>query len=46
MLLLTIASIAIGGLLMARMNEEKEMYAPKGYLASLQTRPRSVYFWY
>jgi len=46
MLLLTIASIAIGGLLMARKNDEKEMYAPKGYLVSLQSRPRSVYSWY
>lgn len=40
MLLLTIASLAFGGLLMTRMKEEKEMYAPKGYLASLQSRPR------
>jgi len=40
MLLLTIASLAFGGLLMGRMKEEKEMYAPKGYLASLQSRPR------
>ncbi|PLK44567.1 hypothetical protein C0V77_08850 [Emticicia sp. TH156] len=41
MLLLTIASLAFGGFLMTRMNEEKEMYAPKGYLASLQSRPRT-----
>ena len=46
MLILTLASIAIGGLLMTRMNEEKELYAPKGYLVSLQSRPRSVYSLY
>lgn len=46
MLLLTVASLAIGGLLMTRMNEEKELYAPKGYLVSLQSRPRNVYSWY
>lgn len=46
MLLLTIASLAIGGLLMTRLNEEKELYAPKGYLVSLQYRPRNVYSWY
>ena len=46
MLLLTIASLAIGGLLMTRLNEEKELYAPKGYLVSLQSRPRNVYSWY
>jgi hypothetical protein len=45
MLLLTIVSLAFGGLLMTRMNEEKELYAPKGYLARLQSRPRSVYAW-
>nr|WP_299424086.1 hypothetical protein [uncultured Emticicia sp.] len=46
MLILTLASIAIGGLLMTRMNEEKELYAPKGYLVSLQSRPRNVYSLY
>ena len=46
MLLITIASLVIGGLLMTRMNEEKERYAPKGYLVSLQLRPRNVYSWY
>lgn len=46
MLLLTIASLAIGGLLMTRMNEEKDLYAPKGYLVSLQSRPRNVNSWY
>ena len=46
MLLLTIASLAFGGLLMTRMNEEKELYAPKGYMLSLQSRPRSVFSWY
>lgn len=43
MLLLTLASLAIGCLLMTRMNEKKELYAPKGYLVSLQSRPRNVY---
>lgn len=43
MFLITIASLVIGGLLMTRMNEEKEMYAPKGYLVRLQSRPRNVY---
>ena len=45
MLLLTVISLAIGGLLMTRMNDEKELYAPKGYLVSLQYRPRNVYSW-
>lgn len=43
MLLLTIASLAFGGLMMTRMNEERELYAPKSYINTLQARPRSVF---
>jgi hypothetical protein len=43
MLLLTITSLAIGGLLMTRLNKERDLYAPKGYLENLQSRPRNVY---
>lgn len=43
MLFLAIAAIAMTGAVMSKMNEERELYAPKGYLSSLQTRPRSVF---
>ncbi len=43
MILLTISALAIGGLLMNRMNESKDLYAPKGYMMSLQHRPRKAY---
>lgn len=43
MFLLAIAAIAMTGVVMSKMNEEKELYAPKGYLSSLQSRPRSVF---
>jgi hypothetical protein len=35
MLFLTLAAVAIGGLVMSKMNEERELYAPKPYLAKL-----------
>lgn len=43
MFLLAIAAVAITGVVMSKMNEEKELYAPKGYMTSLQIRPRSVF---
>lgn len=45
MLFLTLAAVAIGGLVMSKMNEERELYAPKPYLVKLNTRPRSAYAW-
>ena len=43
MLFLTIAALAIGGIVMSKIKEEKELYAPKGYMMALNTRPRSVF---
>ncbi|MCU0326705.1 MAG: hypothetical protein MUF45_15875 [Spirosomaceae bacterium] len=45
MLFLALAALAVGGLVMSKTNEERELYAPKPYLAKLNTRPRSAYGW-
>ncbi len=42
-MLLAALALAIGGIMMTKVRETNEMYAPKGYLARLQSRPRSVY---
>lgn len=44
MLFLTIAALALGGVVMSKINQERELYAPKGYMVALQTRPRSVFY--
>jgi len=36
-------ALAIGGLMMTKVRETGELYAPRGYMMSLQTRPRNVY---
>lgn len=43
MFLLSLACIAIGGVIASKINEERELYAPKSYLNSLMARPRNVY---
>jgi hypothetical protein len=43
MIILILTTITFGGMMMSRMNNERELYAPKGYLATLQARPRSVF---
>lgn len=43
MFLLSLACIAIGGVIASKLKEEKELYAPKGYLARILARPRNVY---
>lgn len=43
MFLLSLACIALGGVIASKLKEEKDLYAPKGYLTSLMSRPRNVY---
>jgi hypothetical protein len=43
MFLLSLACIAIGGFIAVKNSEDKELYAPKGYMNGLLSRPRSVY---
>jgi hypothetical protein len=43
MIIATFASLIIGGLMVMKQRETEQLYAPKGYLASLQSKPRSVY---
>ncbi len=43
MFLLSLACIAVGGVIASKLREERELYAPKGYLNSLMSRPRNVY---
>ncbi len=44
-MLLAAIALAIGGLMMTKVREKEEMYAPKGYMTSLQARPRNVYYY-
>ena len=43
-MLLAALALAIGGFMMTKVRETEELYAPKGYLTSLQSRPRNVYY--
>ena len=38
-------ALVIGGLMMTKVRETEEMYAPKGYMMSLQSRPRNAYYY-
>lgn len=42
-MLLAALAFAVGGLMMTRLRATSELYAPKGYMTSLQSRPRNVY---
>ena len=42
-MLLAAIALAVGGLMMTKVRATTELYAPKGYMMSLQTRPRNVY---
>ena len=44
-MILAALALAIGGIMMAKIRETEELYAPKGYLTSLQSRPRNVYYY-
>lgn len=44
-MLLAALALAIGGIMMTKVRETEELYAPKGYLTSLQARPRNVYYY-
>lgn len=37
-------ALAIGGFMITKVRETEELYAPKGYLTSLKSRPRNVYY--
>ena len=41
-MLLAALALAIGGIMMTKIRETEELYAPKGYLMKLQSRPRNV----
>jgi hypothetical protein len=42
-MLLAALALAIGGIMMTKFRETEELYAPKAYLSTLQSRPRNVY---
>jgi hypothetical protein len=42
-MLLAALALVIGGIMMTKIRETNDIYAPKSYLASLQSRPRNVY---
>lgn len=42
-MILAAIAFAVGGLMMTKMRQTNDLYAPKGYMLSLQTRPRSAY---
>ncbi|WP_256503987.1 hypothetical protein [Emticicia sp. 21SJ11W-3] len=42
-MILAAIAFAVGGLMMTKMRETNELYAPKGYMMSLQSRPRSAF---
>lgn len=42
-MILAAIAFAVGGLMMTKMRQTNDLYAPKGYMISLQTRPRSAY---
>jgi hypothetical protein len=44
-MLLAALALAIGGIMMTKVRESEEMYAPKGYMISLRSRPRNVYYY-
>ncbi|MDZ7934424.1 MAG: hypothetical protein U5M51_05550 [Emticicia sp.] len=44
-MLLAALALAIGGIMMTKVHKTEELYAPKAYLASLQSRPRNVYYY-
>jgi len=44
-MLLAALALAIGGIMMTKVRETEELYAPKGYLVNLQSRPRNVYYY-
>lgn len=43
MLFLSLACIALGGVIMTKINEERDLYAPKSYMTVLASRPKNVY---
>lgn len=44
-MLLAALALAIGGIMMTKVRDNEELYAPKGYMMSLQSRPRNVYYY-
>lgn len=44
-MILAALALAIGGIMMTKVRETEELYAPKGYLTNLQARPRNVYYY-
>jgi len=42
-MILAAIAFAVGGLMMTKMRQTNDLYAPKGYMMSLQTRHRSAY---
>ncbi len=42
-MVLAALALAIGGFMSTKFRQTEELYAPKGYLVNLQSRPRSVF---
>lgn len=43
MLIAALTSLVVGGFMMMKQKETEQLYAPKGYLVNLQSKPRNVY---
>lgn len=44
-MLLAALALAIGGIMMSKLRETGELYAPKDYLTNLKSRPRNAYYY-